>query len=735
MNISRFLLASLCVMGSYAAVAQTEQLPAFPGAEGFGRYTTGGRGGYVYHVTSLADDNSAGTLRWANRQKGPRTIVFDVSGTIYLKSALKIANNTTIAGQTAPGGGICLADFPVTLGSNVICRYMRFRLGNRQVDKHEGDGLGSMDDNNIIVDHCSVSWSIDECLSIYGGRNLTAQWCLVAQSLVNSGHSKGAHGYGGNWGGAGCSFHHNLIAHHTSRTPRLGPRQGTQTDERMDMRNNVIYNWGGNGCYGGEGMKVNIVNNYYKPGPATLKRNTTIQQRIAGIGIRTTSYCQNSDGSWNGWYPMWHVWGKFYVAGNVNTRHSNVTKDNWTYGMYNQITNGAGVDNTYTQATKDTMRIGEPIPYVAVTTHSAEMAYEKVLQFAGASLHRDALDELVADDVANGKATMTGSGLDSGFINSQDDVKSAIPSVWPVLEQGQAPKDTDGDGMPDEWETAHGLNANDAADGNQKGEGGYTNLEVYLNGIVAHITAAQNEGGEQTGYIEEVIVPGDDNEPGKTLVGAGSVNWKLDAGNAGQTATYADQIADEIGKNSITLGSNISYGGTQAITGAGRITKFQSAVKNEALANDGNAVAFSFTMADGYFFRPTKVAFYACRCGTDGGRLDIYWQTPDEKKELELGLTPERNNNYTAFEKEINTVGSASGTSSLVCHILSLGTGKAIAIGNVSISGEVKSETDGIAEIRRVTLGGGRFYNLQGMGVAHPSKGIYIRDGKKVMVK
>ncbi len=735
MNISRFLLASLCVMGSYAAVAQTEQLPAFPGAEGFGRYTTGGRGGYVYHVTSLADDNSEGTLRWANRQKGPRTIVFDVSGTIYLKSALKIANNTTIAGQTAPGGGICLADFPVTLGSNVICRYMRFRLGNRQVDKHEGDGLGSMDDNNIIVDHCSVSWSIDECLSIYGGRNLTAQWCLVAQSLVNSGHSKGAHGYGGNWGGAGSSFHHNLIAHHTSRTPRLGPRQGTQTDERMDMRNNVIYNWGGNGCYGGEGMKVNIVNNYYKPGPATLKRNTTIQQRIAGIGIRTTSYCQNSDGTWNGWYPMWHVWGKFYVAGNVNTRHSNVTKDNWTYGMYNQITNGDGVDNTYTQATKDTMRIGEPIPYVAVTTHSAEMAYEKVLQFAGASLHRDALDELVADDVANGKATITGSGLDSGFINSQDDVKSAIPSVWPVLEQGQAPKDTDGDGMPDEWETAHGLNANDAADGNQKGKGGYTNLEVYLNGIVAHITAAQNEGGEQTGYIEEVIVPGDDNEPGKTLVGAGSVNWKLDAGNAGQTATYADQIADEIGKNSITLGSNISYGGTQAITGAGRITKFQSAVKNEALANDGNAVAFSFTMADGYFFRPTKVAFYACRCGTDGGRLDIYWQTPDEKKELELGLTPERNNNYTAFEKEINTVGSASGTSSLVCHILSLGTGKAIAIGNVSISGEVKSETDGIAEIRRVTLGGGRFYNLQGMGVAHPSKGIYIRDGKKVMVK
>ena len=295
-------LATLLTVGAISAVEKT---PAFPGAEGFGKYTTGGRGGKVYHVTNL-NDSGEGSLRWANSQSGPRTIVFDVSGTIYLKSALKIANNTTLAGQTAPGDGICVADYPVTLGSNVICRYMRFRLGNRQVAYHEGDGLGSMDDNNIIVDHCSVSWSIDECLSVYGGRNLTVQWCISSQSLVNSGHSKGAHGYGGNWGGAGSSFHHNLIAHHTSRTPRLGPRQGTQTDERMDMRNNVIYNWGGNGCYGGEGMKVNIVNNYYKPGPATMNRSTTIQQRIAAIGIRTSSYTSHDENP-NGWDVMWHV--------------------------------------------------------------------------------------------------------------------------------------------------------------------------------------------------------------------------------------------------------------------------------------------------------------------------------------------------------------------------------------------------------------------------------------------
>ena len=266
------------------------------------------------------------------------------------------------------------------------------------------------------------------------------------------------------------------------------------------MRNNVIYNFGGNGCYGGEGMNVNIVNNYYKPGPGSP--TGTRGMRIAGIGIRTTDYCKNNDGSWNGWYPMWHVWGKYYVTGNVNTSYSQVTRDNWTYGIYNQIDNAKN-DYTYTQATKDSMRIDEAIPFVCVTTHTAEQAYEQVLKYAGASLHRDELDELIVSDTRNKRATFTGSGNSSGFINSQNDVMAGISgneTPWPTLVQTEALADSDGDGMPDEWEMANGLNPADSTDGNIRDEEGYTRLEHYLNSLVADITTAQNEGGVVEGY-------------------------------------------------------------------------------------------------------------------------------------------------------------------------------------------------------------------------------------------
>ncbi|MCM1490134.1 MAG: pectate lyase [Muribaculum sp.] len=557
MKISKSMIAA-AIAAAIALPGLAEEatpLPSFPGAEGFGAITTGGRGGAVYHVTNL-DDSGEGSFRWACDKSGARTIVFDVSGTIHLKSQLKLRNgNVTIAGQTAPGDGICVADYPFVISApNTIIRFMRFRLGNEALKSnpsaHEGDGLGGMDGQRIMIDHCSVSWSIDECLSVYGSKNITVQWCMATQSLVNSGHSKGAHGYGGNWGGAGASYHHNLIAHHGSRTPRLGPRPGTQLDERMDLRNNVMYNWAGEGCYGGEAMTVNIVNNYYKPGPAT--QSGAKGKRMAKPGIRTFDYCIKADQlkttaknynkvkgtslttckltvdpsdkgyltfdgddnkyeidipnlciyvdgqtvkvATNDWGKCLHKWGSYYIEGNVNSLYDDVSADNWTIGLFNQVDKGTKVD--YHNATEETLRAFVPMEFAAVTTHSADMAYERVLDYAGASLHRDAYDKMMVSDTRNGEASCIVKGIGKGFINSQDEIVYADGSTgFPVLNSLEAPADTDGDGMPDEWEIANGLNPNDATDGPATAENGYTNLENYLNGLVAHIMEGGLEGG------------------------------------------------------------------------------------------------------------------------------------------------------------------------------------------------------------------------------------------------
>ena len=559
MRITKFLTAvAMAAAVILPASAQTDAvLPSFPGAEGFGAITTGGRGGKVYHVTNL-NDSGEGSFRWACSQSGTRTIVFDVSGTIHLKSELRIRNgNVTIAGQTAPGDGICVADYPFVISApNIIIRFMRFRLGNEALKTnstaHEGDGLGGMDGSKIMVDHCSVSWSIDECLSVYGSRNITVQWCMVTQSLVNSGHSKGAHGYGGNWGGAGASYHHNLLAHHGSRTPRLGPRPSTQLDERMDLRNNVIYNYAGEGCYGGEAMTVNMVNNYFKPGPATASLSAAKQKRMAKPGIRTFDYCIKADNlkttaknynkvkgtnlttckltvdkadkgyltfdgdankyeidieklcitvdgqqvkvSTNDWGKTLHKWGSYYMEGNVNSKYADVSADNWKIGLYNQIDKDAKVD--YHNAKEEELHAFVPMEFAAVTTHSADDAYDRVLKYAGASLSRDEYDKMMVADTRDGAASCVVSGIGKGFINSQDEVKYADGSTgFPKLKSLDAPADTDGDGMPDEWETSNGLNPNDPEDGPATAENGYTNLENYLNGLVAHIVEGGNEGG------------------------------------------------------------------------------------------------------------------------------------------------------------------------------------------------------------------------------------------------
>jgi len=444
----------------FVSSAYARDIPAFPGAEGHGRYTIGGRGGRVIKVTNL-NDSGEGSLRAAIEAEGPRVVVFDVSGTIALKSRMPIRNgHLTIAGQTAPGDGICIKNYEVFLDAcdQVILRYLRFRMGDEA--RQQSDALGGQKNRNVIIDHCSMSWSTDECASFYANANFTMQWCLIGESLRNSVHESGKHGYGGVWGGQNASFHHNLLAHHDSRNPRLGEYVSTYAlSDRVDLRNNVIYNWQGNTCYGGEGMNVNMVNNYYKPGPAT-DRN---KERIVAIWNRVET-----------WDPLYNVWGKLFIDGNVLVGSERATQDNWKYGVQ--------FDRKWshvTEAGKQRMRRKSPLATGIVTTDTAEQGYQRVLQFVGASLKRDSVDRRIVHDVRTGTATCQdgGNGSRHGFIDTQ----SAVGG-WPELKSTPAPAYKDGDGMPDAWEVAHGLDPADSSDGNaDRNQDGYLNVEDYLN--------------------------------------------------------------------------------------------------------------------------------------------------------------------------------------------------------------------------------------------------------------
>ena len=419
---------------------------AFPGAEGFGKFATGGRGGKVIVVTNLQDDGP-GSLRKAIRAKGPRIIVFAVSGNIELSSPLDINNgDVTIAGQSAPGDGICIRNYTVNVkADNVIIRFMRFRMGDEK--KHEGDALsGNRGKENIIIDHCSVSWSTDECASFYKNKNFTMQWCIISESLNHSVHAKGDHGFGGIWGGENATFHHNLIASHRSRLPRFSGSASTPNgpDELVDFRNNVIYNWVSNNVYGGERGKYNFVNNYFKPGPATKR--------------------ERSGQLVNPWSP----YGEFFVSGNCLYGNEAVTKDN-RLGVRAHDVDSLWVENEF--------------PSEKVHTQRAEESYELVLLKAGASFKRDVVDERIVEEVRHGNSR---AGKDqNGIIDSQQDVGG-----WPQLKSLPSPPDQDADGMPDAWEKAHKLNAAVSADASGRDlDKVYTNVEVFLNGLIDEVIA------------------------------------------------------------------------------------------------------------------------------------------------------------------------------------------------------------------------------------------------------
>jgi hypothetical protein len=453
---------------------QPERLAAFPGAEGHGKYVTGGRGGRVIYVTNLNDDNNPGSLRHAINQTGPRIILFKVSGTILLKSILNINNgDVTIAGQTAPGDGITLRDYTVYVNAdNVIIRFLRFRMGD--VTNQVNDAIWGRNRKDIILDHCSMSWATDEVSSFYDNENFTMQWCILSESLRNSVHDKGQHGYGGIWGGRKASFHHNILAHHDSRNPRFcGSRYSNKPDEELvDFRNNTIYNWGGNTAYAAEGGRYNLVNNYYKAGPASSNRGRILQP-----------YADNGSNN----QPR-GTYGRFYITGNITTASAANTNNNWggvnMHSTFNTHAPGTTINDIRSETE---FNKGE------ITTHSAEIGYEKVLAYAGASLKRDAVDIRIVHDVSTGTATFTSGG--NGSTNGLIDTQNAVGG-WPELFATQAPLDSDDDGMPDEWEIANGLNPYDGSDAQLLTvDGKYPNIEVYINSLVKDITKNKLEDG------------------------------------------------------------------------------------------------------------------------------------------------------------------------------------------------------------------------------------------------
>ncbi|GAB6009773.1 pectate lyase family protein [Dysgonomonas reticulitermitis] len=468
------------------------QTPAFPGAEGGGMYTCGGRGGTVYYVNTLEDNNEGnsltneGSLRWCINQEGKRTILFKVSGTIKLNGHLRIRNGDfTIAGQSAMGDGICVADYPVTVSAdNVIIRYMRFRMGDLKITSQEADGADTFSggrNKDIIIDHCSISWSADECSSFYDNENFTMQWCIISESLRLSGHSKGPHGYGAIWGGVNATFHHNLLAHHDSRVPRLGPGTKHAGRDTTDVRNNVFYNWNGEGCYGGEAMHVNLVNNYYKSGPATRAK---IANRITAISTNKGT---------RGFERIKDTWGRYYISGNLLPHNKEISDDNWL-----------GVD-VQSDKNKNDLKLDKPLEVAIINTHDPNTAYEKVLAYAGCSKRRDVVDQRIIDETTLGSAQFTGrsryngeggqwksqSYPRKGIIDSQSDLNPNPDnknwSAWPELREGKPFLDSNKDGIPDGWLETN-FPDKKADDINNKG---YTYLEVYLNGLVENITKNQ----------------------------------------------------------------------------------------------------------------------------------------------------------------------------------------------------------------------------------------------------
>ncbi len=426
------------------------QLPAFPGAEGWGRHAKGGRGGAVLKVTNL-NDSGAGSFREAITDAGPRIVVFEVSGTIDLKAPIEINSPyITIAGQTAPGDGICLKRFPLRIHNthDVIIRGIRIRPGIESgLIGSEIDVIDVDNSENVIVDHCVFSWSTDEGVNTWhGARLVTVQWCVMSEPLDHSIHEKGEHGYCASIGGYKASFHHNLLANGAGRNPSIAGNNQNPT-VLLDFRNCVISNWGHRSC-DGKPLSINLVNNYYKPGPAT---NEDVKRRITRI--------DNAEKM--GFSCLWHV------EGNQVEGYPDISASNWA----------GGVD--YEEGTSaEKNRRKDPFEVAPVITQPAKDAYDLVLRWAGCFWNRDTQEQRIIEQIRTGKYTVSKTGLID---------RTEQAGGWPVLKTGKLPPDTDKDGLPDEWEQKNGLNITDPADAKKIAANGYSNIENYINSLLPDV--------------------------------------------------------------------------------------------------------------------------------------------------------------------------------------------------------------------------------------------------------
>ncbi|GGH10577.1 polysaccharide lyase [Sphingobacterium alkalisoli] len=450
-------------------------IPAFPGAWGGGMFTTGGRGGQVIAVTNL-NDSGPGSFRAALEAKGPRIVVFRVAGTLKVNGDLNIDQpDITIAGQSAPGDGICIAGTLNINTHNVIIRHLRVRRGV-PVGGQGDDNIGGNPDHHIIIDHCSTSWGMDENISLYRhmrpsldgttqikdpAEHITVQWTISSEALDAKGHA-----FGGTWGGDPSTFHHNLFASNTARNPSIG------MSGPFDFRYNVVFNWRHRTMDGGdETSMINVINNYYKPGPATNDNMRAVFARVE----QRSMYSPGSAWREGEWYPKEsNRPGKWYVAGNVMHGNEEVTNNNWA-GIRVKDTKESVIPNE--SEGEKFARVNTPFVGWPVAPHqTAEAAFESVLAKAGATLpKRDAVDTRVTEMVRSGKPT-----TETGIIKDVAEV-GGYPNL--TFDAAQVPVDSDGDGMPDAWEIKHGLDPKNPKDGAMDADGdGYTNIEEYLNG-------------------------------------------------------------------------------------------------------------------------------------------------------------------------------------------------------------------------------------------------------------